>query len=256
MSSKRRKWSGNHGGNQQVATQTAAVTSEARRGLVPQESKTAFVVPHVPPIKKSPSIKDVLAEPKPNSNKSNEEENDVVSEQGVKEPSPPQPEKFEDAPLSNLLKPVIDEEELESEDEILERNDDTEFEEASVPEKETSEHTEFADQWNQMLDVVFASMPSVHLPLKDMLPKISDNVMHINVASSIQQKNIEQKRREMLGYFHTYCGLDLLDIIVKTSETAETKKVIYDNHDKYEYLKSENPEIQDFMDILGAKIST
>lgn len=180
----------------------------------------------------------------------------------------PQPKKFEGAPMNLLLKPVVDEEvELEKEDEMLD------VEEAGLDGEENGSMDEgekgggisvepvpqadaLKSHWNKMLDVVFESMPSVHSPLKDLPPDIVDNVMHIVVASSIQQKSISQKSREILNYFQKNYNPAITDVEVVISATAETKKVIYDNHDKFDYLKKENPSLQDFMNELGAKIST
>ena len=113
---------------------------------------------------------------------------------------------------------------------------------------------EYTQHWNTMLDIVFANHPSVQSPLRDMPPKIVDNVMKIKVSGSIQQKTLEQKKRDMLEYFRNNYREDIDDIEVEVDAKVETKKVIYGNEDKLNYQRQQNRDMDDFLKKLNLKL--
>lgn len=113
---------------------------------------------------------------------------------------------------------------------------------------------EYTQHWNAMLDIVFADHPSVQSPLRDMPPKIEDNVMKIRVGGAIQRRTLELKRRDMLEYFRNNYREDIDDIEVTVDETVETKKVIYGNEDKLKYQLQKNQALDDFLTTLDLKL--
>ena len=58
----------------------------------------------------------------------------------------------------------------------------------------------------------------------------------------------------MLAYLRTHFDEKIEDIVVKTNEQLETKKIIYDVKDKLQNFKEQNPEFDDFIQILDLKI--
>lgn len=272
--------SGNHGGSQVQTVQLERQTLSE-----PRESATRFVSPYAPAVKKSPSIKEVMADPETPQVSSNIEDKSLAAassaEQTVKvasleTTSQPVVEATQSVSASSEesssiqekadVENLSDTDSVENNDdefvEYVEEESDDELFDGDLSEEGVNERSavpegpqdEYTMHWNTMLDLVFAKIPPVNSPLRDMPPEIVDNVMKIKVISPIQQKNIEQKRREMLEYFRNNYREDIDAIEVVVDEKVEIKKVIYDNHDKLSYMIGENRDMLDFMRILNLKL--
>ena len=122
----------------------------------------------------------------------------------------------------------------------------------TVSEKDTA--ADFPEQWRAMFNHVFVSVPTIFIPLKDILPEIENNVIKVVVKNDIQKEHFEAKIREALEYLRTHYNEQIDDILVKTNEKLETKKIIYDVKDKLQNFKEQNEEFEDFLQILELKM--
>ena len=83
--------------------------------------------------------------------------------------------------------------------------------------------------------------------------KKSANIKYGTVCrSSIFKK--KSKKNEVLAYLreHLKFPIDYISILVDAN--LETKKIIYDNKEKLDYLREENADISNFMEILKLTI--
>lgn len=191
-------------------------------------------------------------------------EESPVAEAPVAEPSTPEvkEEKQEETPVAEE---IVYEEENDDDNNLGDLNDaedDDNGEEEPVDSQYIPTPSaapavvvdDYTQHWNTMLDIVFANHPSVQSPLRDMPPKIVDNIMKIKVSGAIQQKTLEQKKRDMLEYFRNNYREDIDDIEVEVDAKVETKKVIYGNEDKLNYQRQQNRDMDDFLKKLNLKL--
>jgi len=180
----------------------------------PQQSARGFVSPTSMPIRKTPDITDIIGE------------RGAVSGENSFEF---QVSSSEDKPETQNPKPVI-----------------------QNPKPETQNN--FNESWRTMFNHVFASVPTIYIPLKESLPEIENNIIKVIVKNDIQKEHFEAKTREVLEFLRTHFDEKIEDVIVETNEQLETKKIIYDVKEKLQNFKEQNPEIEDFMQILDLKI--
>jgi hypothetical protein len=114
--------------------------------------------------------------------------------------------------------------------------------------------SEFSTLWNTMLTAVFQSIPTIYYPLKNIIPELKDNTIHLLVVNTIQKEHFENKKREVLEYLNQHAPNIIEDIIVTADEKAETKKIIYTQEDKYQNFTEQNSNFQEFLQILNLKI--
>ena len=114
--------------------------------------------------------------------------------------------------------------------------------------------SDFPTQWRAMFEHVFISVPTIYFSLKETLPEIENNIIKVIVKNEIQKEHFEAKTREVLEFLRTHFDEKIEDVIVETNEQLETKKIIYDVKEKLQNFKEQNPEIEDFMQILDLKI--
>jgi hypothetical protein len=112
----------------------------------------------------------------------------------------------------------------------------------------------FNESWRTMFNHVFASIPTIYIPLKESLPKIENNVILVTVKNDVQKEHFEAKTREVLEFLRSNFTEQIEDVVVKTNEQLETKKIIYDVKEKLQNFKEQNSEIDDFIQILELKI--
>ena len=112
----------------------------------------------------------------------------------------------------------------------------------------------FPDQWGAMFEQIFASVPTIYIPLKESLPKIENNIITVDVKNEIQKEHFEAKAREVLEFLRTHYDEKIEDIVVETNEQLETKKIIYDVKDKLQNFKEQNEEFEEFLQVLDLKI--
>jgi len=115
------------------------------------------------------------------------------------------------------------------------------------------QNTELSQQWNMMLQSVFQSVPTIYYPLKDIVPDVKENIIHLVVKNTIQKEHFDNKRREVFEYLNQHAS-KVEDIIITVDDLVETKKIIYDHDDKIKNFTEQNPEFQDFLQILDLKI--
>jgi len=155
---------------------------------------------------------------------------------------------------------IIGEGRKENEEGNIVRNDEkislSNFE--GVPEGRGSlyenQNSNFNDTWRTMFNNVFASVPTIYIPLKESLPKIENNIIKVTVKNDIQKEHFEAKTREVLEFLRTHFNEQIEEIIVEANEQLETKKIIYDVKDKLQNFKEQNAEFEDFLQILDLKI--
>ena len=186
----------------------------------PQQSARGFVSPTSMPIRKTPDITDIIGETKKN------------------EPLIINNEPLVNQPLDQHLEPNENLTVLPSYD-------------LTVSPAATSD---FPTHWRTLFNQVFASVPTIYIPLKESLPEIENNIIKVTVKNDIQKEHFEAKTREVLEFLRTHFDEKIEDVIVETNEQLETKKIIYDVKEKLQNFKEQNPEIEDFMQILDLKI--
>ena len=195
----------------------------------PQQSTRSFVAPSATPVKKTPDITDIIGEGR--------------SEKGEEEKSR-RAEKEEEVPAKEVS--VAEEQNsriAESSEENLRES------EASA-----SSACNFNESWCAMLDQVFSAIPIIHKPLKESLPNIENNIIKVTVLNDLQKERFEAKKREVLEFLRTHFNEQIEDIIVETNMKMETKKFIYDAKEKWENLKEQNIEIEEFIQTLDLKM--
>jgi hypothetical protein len=123
-----------------------------------------------------------------------------------------------------------------------------------VPEGRGSLYENFNESWRTMFNQVFASVPTIYIPFKESLPEIENNIIKVTVLNDVQKEHFEAKTREVLEFLRSNFDEQIEDIVVKTNEQLETKKIIYDVREKLQNFKEQNPDIDDFIQILELKI--
>lgn len=116
------------------------------------------------------------------------------------------------------------------------------------------EQDPFTIQWNTMLDTVFAKIRTILYPLKNHPPTIKDHIVYVKVKGAIQQEHFNSQKRQVLAYWRNNIDEQIEDIVVETDETLEAPKMIYDNNDKMNHFKEENPEFTEFLNLLNLKM--
>jgi hypothetical protein len=189
----------------------------------PQQSVRGFVSPSSMPIKKTPDITDICGEQL------------AVSGNGAE---------------SNVGATFTVAQEQKAENDV-----GATFTVAQEPAHHTP-HTapDFPTHWHTMFNQVFASVPTIYIPLKESLPEIENNIIKVTVKNDVQKEHFEAKTREVLEFLRTHFDEQIEDIVVETNEKLETKKIIYDVKEKLQNFKEQNSEIEDFIQILDLKI--
>jgi hypothetical protein len=152
---------------------------------------------------------------------------------------------------------VRDERREVRDDEMMRKLDDEMIkkeEEKSLPLASANGNKEMADHWRPMFEQIFASVPTIYIPLKELLPEIENDIIKVTVKNEIQKEHFEAKKREVLEYLRTHYDEKIEDVVVETNEKMETKKIIYDIKDKLLNFKEQNEEFEDFLQILDLTI--
>jgi hypothetical protein len=217
--------SGNHGRNNTDPPPLEA--SQLVPSTTPQQSTRGFVAPSSVPVKRTPDITDIIGESRKQKAESNDEmirqlDNEMIKGEGTESES----EKIETDLSSNHL----------------------------IPSSSNHLIPDFPAAWHTAFNNIFSSIPTIYIPLKETLPQLENNIITVNVKNDIQKEHFEAKAREMLAYLRTQFDEKIEDIVVKTNELLETKKIIYDVKDKLQNFKEQNVEFDDFIQILDLKI--
>lgn len=206
---------------------------------IPQQSQRAFISPSGVPIKKTPSIVDIVED-----KTIKEVENQIKKEEVAVQPVNEIPEIVEKQEnLQDFEKEVIPVE--EEEEELLVANEIS---------NEAIDLSEFPKYWNEMFETVFKDIPTIYYPLKEYVPTIQDNIIEINLKNDLQKDHFDPKIREVLAYLRTNFNEAIEDIIVQVDESIVTRKVIYDTADKMKNLTEQNPSFEDFNAILDLRV--
>ena len=112
----------------------------------------------------------------------------------------------------------------------------------------------FPTLWQTLFTQIFASIPTIYIPLKDSLPKLENNIITVTVKNEVQKEHFEAKTREILEFLRTHFDEQIENIVVETNELLETKKIIYDVKEKLQNFKEQNPDVEEFLQILDLKI--
>jgi hypothetical protein len=198
----------------------------------------SFVAPSSVPIKKTPSIADIIGE-SPESRKQKAEGNEAESRRQKAESD--EAERRTQKAEGN---------EVESRRQKAESDDTL----TTLRSYGLTVSNDFPTHWRAMFNQVFASVPTIYFPLKETLPVIENNIIKITVKNIPQKEHFEAKTREALAYLRTHFDEKIEDIVVETNELLETKKIIYDIKDKLQNFKEQNADFDDFIQILDLKI--
>jgi len=135
-----------------------------------------------------------------------------------------------------------------------EPSDDGRGESQKIAGQARNDERDFPTHWRTMFERVFASVPTIYIPLKETLPKIENNIITVTVKNDIQKEHFEAKVRDVLEFLRTHFNEQIEEIVVETNEQLKTKKIIYDVKDKLQNFKEQNAEFEDFLQILDLKI--
>jgi len=206
---------------------------------MPQQSQKAFISPSGVPIKKTPSIADIVED------KEIKEVQVKIKREEVVKTVQPIPEIVivsEEIPISETDENVSIEEE------------DEELINAEVSSPQELDLSQFPKYWNEMFETVFKDIPTIYYPLKEYVPTIQDNIIEINLKNDLQKDHFDPKIREVLAYLRTNFNEAIEDIIVQVDESIVTRKVIYDTADKMKNLTEQNPSFEYFNAILDLRV--
>ena len=160
------------------------------------------------------------------------------------------------APVSETARENID-----ANDTLLDVSDSSEptGEEKLASEAESSENEnelavdeKFKDAWGTMFELLFREIATIYYPLKGMVPTIQQNVIQVKVKNEMMKENFESRIRLALEYLRNNYDPRIDNINVEVdAQTEATAKVIYDTQDKMNDLRSQNPDLPDFLKILN-----
>ena len=255
--------SGNHG--RSSADTPPSGTGNLVPSTTPQQSTLKFVAPSSAPIKKTPDITDIIGEgvKEGRSEGVRERGSEGVKENGIDSAS----QITNLIPQTDNLTPQTDNF-ISQADNFISQTDNLTSSPPhsltpSLPHSLTSSllhsftpslSADFSTHWQTMFHQIFASVPTIYIPLKETLPQIENKKIKVSVKNEIQKEHFEAKTREVLAYLRTHFDEQIEDIIVETNEQFETKKIIYDVKDKLQNFKEQNIEFDDFVQILDLKI--
>jgi hypothetical protein len=271
---KPKQQSGNHGSDSEKKK-----TDDAKApNWAPKQSKQKFIAPVTVPVKKSPSLKDIVRdlplegqekeEILPESNppeihlEDNSEEQANPLSEILEEHLSDSKAQTENEVQPNPVKPTEPEiipevpEEISSEskvERVQEVIPDTINQGETQPAQESQDT--FMTHWNNMLDTVFHKVPTVYYTLKNYLPDKLENDILITVKNELQKEEIEGRQREILSYLRNNYNNEIEKIKINIDADLESKVTILDNREKMKILKEQNADINNFMEILKLKMN-
>ena len=170
--------------------------------------------------------------------------------------NPSEVEILDVAPVSETARENID-----ANDTLMEVSDssDPTGEEKPAIEAESSENgnelavdEKFKDAWSTMFELLFREIATIYYPLKGMVPTIQQNVIQVKVKNEMMKENFESRIRLALEYLRNNYDPRIDNINVEVDAQTETSaKVIYDTQDKMNDLRSQNPDLPEFLKILN-----
>ena len=271
---KSKQESGNHGSDSEKKKNDESKAPN----WAPKQSKQKFIAPVTVPVKKSPSLKDIIKDAPLESQEKEEvlpEANPPESriEGKSEEQANSLPEILQETPSDSKAQPenevqqstvkpteqqVIPEipEEISPEskvERIQEVISDTMNQGESLPIEESPD--DFLTHWNNMLDNVFHKVPTVYYTLKNYQPDKLENDILITVKNELQKEEIEGRQREILFYLRNNYNNKIEKIRINIDADLESKVTILDNREKMKILKEQNADINNFMEILKLKMN-
>ncbi len=171
-------------------------------------------------------------------------------------------------------KQEIDSEELENDDELgvnsgsfsnINRNNAFDSVPAPTPsptvadnpiEPTVVEEKKFEEVWAMAFEAVYKSNHFVYGALKDTVPIFNDGVAFLSAKNDFQKEQVLGNTRGMVRYFKDHSNIELrdIDIKVEVEDIHTMKKQYLDDADKIKILRDTNPELIDFVKILGLQI--
>jgi hypothetical protein len=226
---KNRQQSGNHGGNEQTA---APLRMEQIISTVPQQSGRSFAPP-AQPVKKSPSIKDLIHDP---------------AIHAITVPVPDsQPIEKKEISASEISADfeIIENKDVNSEkkSEIFNLTAATELSESSVS---------LETIWINMVDFIF-SKTAFAPTFKTYIPEYQNNIITVKLINAWQKEEFGKKMRECLSYLRSHWNEKIEDILLEVNEEQKTKGQLFDTQSKINRLQEENEELIDFLRIMNLR---
>ena len=270
--------SGNHGGDKKIDIPAEMAPT------IPKQSQNVFVAPDAI-LKNSPSIKDLIKEPVPQTsslaasseNKTNEEGNTHTTET-----KQPENQNREDTPTTdNAVEvsiqdsdapsneaettpepitspaPTPQAEELpETEDNPAQQSTENEpVPPATTPIENASplSNEDFLTVWNNMVEVVFNKVPTLYSSLKHSALTHKDHTIYLTFKNDQQENDFNIKKIEALRVLRE-ADNTINDIVTKVDHQLATKKYIIDDTDKMQELRRQNVDIDDFLTTLNLRV--
>ncbi len=112
----------------------------------------------------------------------------------------------------------------------------------------------FESIWTRAYDAVFSSISIVYLPLKDVLPTFENGVITLTAKNDFQKDQIISKTREIRHFFKSQANIEIDTVEVNVHKEMEVKTTMLDMGDKVKILKDINPELVEFVQILGLQL--
>ena len=123
--------------------------------------------------------------------------------------------------------------------------------ETPVSSNELAVDEKFKEAWSTMFELLFREIATIYYPLKGVVPTIEHNIIKVKVKNESMKENFESRIRLALEYLRNNYDPRIDDIQVEVDAQTETVKVIYDTQDKMNDLRSENPDLPEFLKILN-----
>ena len=221
-------------------------------------------------LKQTPSIKDVIQDPKNTQPQAAETAPSVQPAQAVQAAEPVQPVQPIQTPEVTQSQPAQPEQGPIAAPIPPEKQEpeETQAEVASPPAQETPPITTnqvdqlnpkqydalFLQKWNDMISIVFNKVPTLQAPLKHYTPVIKDFVIHLTLKNEFQIEDFASKKSDVLQYMRNNFDERINDVETKMDKQEETHNYILTEDDILMELKRENPDFNDFIKALNLRI--
>ena len=118
--------------------------------------------------------------------------------------------------------------------------------------KEQVVDEKFKHAWTTMFELLFREIATIYYPLKEVVPPIENNIIHVKVKNEMMKDTFESRVRLALEYLRSNYDprIDNIEVELDTS-ASQTSKLIYDTQDKMNDLRRENQDLPDFLKILN-----
>ena len=125
---------------------------------------------------------------------------------------------------------------------------------STTPQNSNNYPENFMKCWSQLIDSIFADVPTLHTPLKNYTPTLKDNIVNVPLKNERQIEDFTIKKTAILQYLRANFDEKIDDVVTTLVTNQEVKKFILDEHDKLQALREQNPDVVDFITALNLRL--